>query len=284
MPLAPGCISCPPSGDSTHGIEGHQNPSTSPGSSGRQLDETSREQCPTKENLVPCRKPWTECSLQPSKGESGMRYVGLELCAPTLCPIEGHPKRVQERNRMERRWPWSLLVPANPGWPICRDEYELEVAADPRGCDLDERAVIPYHASHRTESQSKHQHAIILYYFILYLNYFFPIISKCFKGGLCPFCGLSHFLVNNLDSRQGSCWQPSAISMRLSSIFFLFCCLFVPLVLIKNLKCTIQVNLDAFQILNFQVLYSVSKASHFLGKLKVLCHPTPSNSCSWVQK
>lgn len=82
-------------------------------------------------------------------------------------------------------------MPANPGWPICRDEYELDVAADPRGCDLDERAVIPYHASHRTESQSKHLHAIILYYFILYLNYFFPIISKCFKGGLCPFCGLT---------------------------------------------------------------------------------------------
>lgn len=56
------------------------------------------------ENSVQQRRTYTlqratECRLQPSTDDSRMREVGLELCALTLCPIEGHPKRVQERNR-----------------------------------------------------------------------------------------------------------------------------------------------------------------------------------------
>lgn len=157
MHLASGCIACSPSGDSTQGIVGHRNPSTSPESSGRELNEIRTVS--NKWEPVSWRELWRECRLQLSKGESGRRRVVLELWIPTLCPVEGHQKRVQECNRIEEIWHWSLPVSANSGQPICRDE--LEGAADPKRYDLREREFTPYHQNHRTE-WSKHLHAFIL--------------------------------------------------------------------------------------------------------------------------
>lgn len=134
---------------------------------------------------------WTEdgvwhgrtSTLQRAKDSAGCGHpkvrVELELCAPTLCPLEGCLKRVQEGHGMKGRRPPTA---SNSWWPA---------EADPKGCNLDEGTDIPYNESHHSESWSKHPHAFILYHFTFYLNYYFPIISEWLKDGLCPFYGLA---------------------------------------------------------------------------------------------
>lgn len=157
---------------------------------------------------------------------------------------------------------------SNSWWPA---------EGDPNGCNLDEGKNIPYNESHHSESWSKHPHAFILFYFTLYLNYYFPMISEWFKDGLCPFCGLA-FLSQWSGFKSGFVLANLSICRETPS-YFLFstpvCLSFsnknhLSLIKIGHFNAQLIV-LDGFQILNFQVLYSVARALRFVGKLKVVC-------------
>lgn len=97
-----------------------------------------------------------------------------------MCPHAlPHRRTSKESGGMQKdgsRWPWSLTVPAKPVQPICTDESEMEGAADPRECDLDEGAVVPYHKSHHTKYTYIY---IIVFYFIskLHVSYNLKIVQ-----------------------------------------------------------------------------------------------------------
>lgn len=141
----------------------HQEPSTSPGSSGNSWMGQA-------ENSVQRRRACTELTIKGVQTAAIQRWEWDDTWGWSFVPPCSVPwKDTQREYRNATGWReddplpkevFSLLVPANQGWAICRDKYELKGAAVPRGCELEEGPVIPYHKSPCTESWSKQPHVL----------------------------------------------------------------------------------------------------------------------------